>query len=320
MKTVLSWVIVVLFFGLAISVNTTQIDGSVNVFDFERWEDVTYWVQLVTNTLFLVMLYSSILIAKKNKLIDESEEIAEERRKLFASKDLIIDQNKRGQLDDYLNLIVNTDEKLEDKAYKLELKRRWMRRLRLGVKKIDTEIEAITKYRSALKNDIEKIRLIELNIHKIARSKRPVTFDSLFDIMDYERPNKRIRIGYSDTAETRKLIARSPLSSLLTVFLSILAFGNALIMNSDWKSVLLIMGSVTVAGLIKMFNAIKHAETIAKNKRRSLVKANDEVKSFMSYPVSNLDKLRDIMFAVEEKPFKRDWDDILTIETQPILT
>ena len=341
MKKFLTWAIVIIFFFLVISINTTKIDmsgGIADLFDFTKWQNVTYWVQLIANTLFLVMLYATILVSKKNALIETDEGIEDERTKLFSQKDIIISKNKRGLLDDYLELIVNTDEKLEERAYLLEVIRkrvnkaliRWMfKRL---IYRIDEEIELITKYRVALRSDIEQLKSIEFNIHKIARVKKPVTFDTLFDIMDVSKPNRKVRIGYSDNAEARKLIAKSPISSVITVFLSILAFGNVLTINSDWKSVVLIISSVTVAALLKWFNAIKDAETIAKNKRRSLAKANDEVGAFLNFPTDSLKQIRDAMFkkpepkpivekekAIQQLPAikkdVRDWQSILNVQT-----
>jgi hypothetical protein len=337
---VLSWIIVFIFFALVLSINTTRIDmtgGLEAFFDFTKWQDVTYWVQLVANTLFLVVLYAVIMVSRKNKGIEDSTEIEAERKTLFQNKDTIIAKNKRGQLDDYLDMVVNLDEKLDDRIYKIEMLRkrlirfRFMGFVRAWILSIDDEVEKITKYRIALRSDISQIRDIGLNVHKIARLKKPVTFDSLFDIMDVSKPNRKVKIGYSDTAEAKKLIMRSPISSVITVFLSILAFGNVLIVNSDWKSVALIMGSVTVAALYKVYTAIKDAEIIVKNKRRSLAKANDEVQAFLSYNVADLKLLRDIIFkkeevkvmVKEEKPIlvpatKRDtrnWDELLVIQT-----
>jgi len=331
MRKLLSWLIVILFFILVISINTTKIDmtgGLDEFFDLSKWEDVTYWVQLISNTLFLVILYSTVLVTRKNRLIDENDDINKERVKLQNNKDKIITGNKRAVLDDYLELITNTDDKLKHRLYKLEVKRKryYIMRMKKAIVRLDEEIERITKYRTALRSDIEQLKNIDLNVHAIGSSKKPVTFDTLFDIMDYTKPNKEITIGYSDTAEARKLIAKSPLSSVTTVFLSILAFGNILVINSDWKSVVLIMGAVSVAALLKLYNAVKDAEGIARNKLRALRKANDEIETFMSYDVACLKKIRDTLLQVNEKleepknellpALKKDvhnWDDILTI-------
>lgn len=321
MKKFLSWAIVVIFFFLILSINTTRINlegGLEAFFDFTKWEDVTYWVQLIANTLFLVYLYSVMMLTKKNALIDEDKDIADFRTKLFGAKDEIIANNKRGLLDDYLDMVVNMDEKLDERAYALELRRKRFIRFKGIVAKCDEEIATITKYRTALRSDIDKLKDIDLNVHAIVKPKKPVTFDTLFDIMDYAKPNKKIRIGYSDTAEARKLIAKSPFSSVTTVFMSILAFGNVLTWNTDTTSIIMLMGAVTIAALIKWYNAIKDAEMIARNKKRSLSKAYDEVTAFKNYPKENLEKLRVILFAekdVKEKKDFRNWNRILTIET-----
>jgi uncharacterized protein YegL len=118
-------------------------------------------------------------------------------------------------------------------------------------------------------------------------------------MVDYET-NKPISVGYSDTKEARSMVRKSPLSAFFTMFISILAFGNVLVANDDLRSVALIMLAVAFGGLTKIQNAYKHAERIAKNKRRALKKTNDMIKVFFTYDTNKLDMIKNAVYGIKE--------------------
>jgi hypothetical protein len=60
------------------------------------------------------------------------------------------------------------------------------------------------------------------------------------------------------------------------------------------------MLAVAFGGLIKIQNAYKHAERIAKNKRRALKKTNDMIKVFFTYDTNKLDMIKNAVYGIKE--------------------
>ena len=63
-------------------VNTSEINTGGQFIDFERWQTLTYWTQLVANTLFLVMVYSTFLYRRKDELMNDNEQLEDEYKKI----------------------------------------------------------------------------------------------------------------------------------------------------------------------------------------------------------------------------------------------
>jgi len=294
MKTVLSWVLIVISLGFAILVNTSYIETGGKFIDFSRWKTLTFWVQILVNTFLLTQIYAMRLRKKKDDLIKENGHIAELYQSLFTSKDDIINTNKKEQLNIYLSVHTNLVEKLELYIYKLEKQLR--RAIRHSRKvEIAEQHEKYEKYLSAVKLlDFDLVQKSEVDPHSIPTKARKISFDTLFDLVDY-KSSRPISISYSDTRETAKKIAKSPLGSFVTMFLAIVAFGNILVMSDDWRSMALITLTLIFSGIIKYAMAEEHAKEIATNKSRSLEKAVDTVKMFSILSATDLDKMTSIL-------------------------
>jgi hypothetical protein len=296
-----------LFIGLAfvLMVNTSKVNVGGQFIDISRWEDLTYWTQLVSNTIFLVMLYSTFLYKRKDELMVNNEEIETEYKELFKQKDKIINDKKKDKFEYYLKLVINLIERLELYRYKLNISIKRLDKKRSKTKyerirAISQEIEEVDKYIAGLRDaNIEVLEASKLDINSIYVKQDEVNYDTIFNMVDYET-NKPISVGYSDTKEARSMVRKSPLSAFFTMFISILAFGNVLVANNDLRSVALIMLAVAFGGLIKIQNAYKHAERIAKNKRRALKKTNDMIKVFFTYDTNKLDMIKNAVYGIKE--------------------
>ena len=293
MKSFLSWVLIAISLGFALLVNTSYIETGGKFIDFSRWKTLTFWVQILVNTFLLTQIYAMRLRKKKDELIKENGHIDELYTKLFEAKDKIINNNKKEKLNIYLSVHTNLVEKLELYIYKLE------RKLRRAIRKskkilIAEQHEKYEKYLSAIKLlDFDLIQKSEVDPHTIPTKARKISFDTLFDLVDY-KSSKPISISYSDTRETSKKIAKSPVGSFVTMFTAIVAFGNILVMSDDWRSMALITLTLIFSGIIKYAKAEEHAKEIATNKSRSLEKAVDTVKMFTILPEGDLDKMTNI--------------------------
>ena len=95
----ISWI--GLFIGLAfvLMVNTSKVNAGGQFIDISRWKDLTYWTQLVSNTVFLVMLYATFLYKRKDELMVDNEEIETEYKELFTQKDKIINDKKKDKFE-----------------------------------------------------------------------------------------------------------------------------------------------------------------------------------------------------------------------------
>ena len=293
MKSFLSWVLIAISLGFALLVNTSYIETGGKFIDFSRWKTLTFWVQILVNTFLLTQIYAMRLRKKKDELIKENGHIDELYTKLFEAKDKIINNNKKEKLNIYLSVHTNLVEKLELYIYKLE------RKLRRAIRKskkilIAEQHEKYEKYLSAIKLlDFDLIQKSEVDPHTIPTKARKISFDTLFDLVDY-KSSKPISISYSDTRETSRKIAKSPVGSFVTMFTAIVAFGNILVMSDDWRSMALITLTLIFSGIIKYAKAEEHAKEIATNKSRSLEKAVDTVKMFTILPEGDLDKMTNI--------------------------
>ena len=300
MKTFMSWIVIVISLGFALLVNTSYIETGGKFIDFSRWETLTFWVQILVNTFLLTQIYAMHLRKKKDELIKENKHIDELYDKLFKAKDEIINNNKKEKLNIYLSVHTNLVEKLELYIYKLEKKlRRAIRHKKKVV--IADQHEKYEKYLSAVKLlDFELINKSEVDPHSIPTKASKISFDTLFDLVDY-KSSKPISISYSDTRETSRKIAKSPIGSFLTMFTAIVAFGNILVMSDDWRSMALITLTLVFSGIIKYGMAEEHAKEIATNKSRSLEKAVDTVKMFRILKEEELNKMTSIMLDEEYK-------------------
>jgi len=295
-----------LFIGLAfvLMVNTSKVNAGGQFIDIRRWQDLTYWTQLISNTIFLVMLYSTFLYKRKDELMVDNEEIENEYKELFRQKDEIINSKKKDKFEYYLKLVINLIERLELYRYKLNISIKRIDKKRSKTKyerirDISERIDDIDKYIAALRDgNIDMLERSTLDVNAIYVKQDEVNYDTIFNMVDYET-NKPISVGYSDTKEARNMVRKSPFSSFLTMFISILAFGNVLVANDDIRSVALIMLAVAFGGLIKIQNAYKHAERIAKNKRRALKKTNDMIKVFFTFDTNKLEAIKNAVYGIK---------------------
>jgi len=305
----ISWAGLVIGFGFVLMVNTSNIDTGGQFIDIERWKSLTYWTQLVSNTVFLVMIYSTFLYKRKDELMINSDDLEEEYKELFSHKDTIINDKSKDNFEYYLKLIVNLVERLELYRYNLNvsikridknpLKRKHKRYEAIRV--LADKIDNVDKYIAGLKDaNIKTIEESNLDINSIYVKQDEVSYDMIFNMVDYET-NKPISVGYSDTKEARKLVSKSPFSAFITMFVSILAFGNVLVASDDWRSVVLIMFAVAFGGFMKVQSAYKHAERISKNKRRALKKTNDMIKVFFTYDITKLELVKNAVYNIESK-------------------
>jgi len=296
-----------LFVGLAfvLMVNTSKVNVGGQFIDISRWEDLTYWTQLVSNTIFLVMLYSTFLYKRKDELMVDNDDLENEYKELFKQKDEIINSKKKDQFEYYLKLVINLIERLDMFRYKLNLTIKRIDKKRSKTKyerirDISEQIDNIDRYIAALRDgNVEVLQKSDLDVNAIYVKQDEVNYDTIFNMVDYET-NKPISVGYSDTKEARSMVRKSPLSAFFTMFISILAFGNVLVANDDLRRVALIMLAVAFGGLIKIQNAYKHAERIAKNKRRALKKTNDMIKVFFTYDTAKLDMIKNAVYGIKE--------------------
>lgn len=300
-----SWLGLTIGFAFVLMVNTSEINTGGQFIDFERWQTLTYWTQLVANTLFLVMVYSTFLYRRKDELMNDNEQLEDEYKKLFAYKDTIINQKKKNEFEYYIKLIINLIERLEAFRYKLNINiKRWdkmpTRAKYTRIRAYSEQIESVDKYIAALMDaKVDVIQKSELDINAMNVKVEEINFDVIFNTVDYET-NKPISVSYSDTREARRMVRKSPLSAFTTMFLSILAFGNILVANDDLRSTLLIMLAVAFGAMYKVQEAYKHAEKISKNKRRALKKTNDMIAVFLTYDINKLDAVKNAVYHIEE--------------------
>lgn len=305
MKKLLSWVPVVITLAFAIMVNTSYIETGGKFIDFSRWKELTFWVQIGVNTLLLTQIYARTLRKNKDDMIKSNDHIQELYVKLFSHKDRIIKENRKEDLNVFLSVYTNIVEKLENHIYYLE--KRIRRSIRHSRKiYFANQHEKYEKY-------LASIKLLDFSdkqdIHSIKAKGNKNTFDTIFDLVDY-KSSRPISISYSDEKETTKKIAKSPLSSFVTMFTSIVAFGNLLIFSSDYQSMALIVLAVSFAAYNKYQRAIDDAKEIATNKSRSLERAVDTVEIFLSVKTENLDKMKSLVTetVVETLPETNTFD------------
>jgi hypothetical protein len=322
-----SWAGLIIGLAFVLMVNTSQIDAGGQFIDLNRWKSLTYWTQLVSNTIFLVMVYSTFLYKRKDALMVDNEDIEKEYKELFEKKDKIINDKQKDIFEHYLKLVVNLIERLELHRYKLNMSIKKLDKKRSKTKYerirvISDKIDEVDKYIAALRDaNINELNKSQLDINSIYVKQDEINFDTIFNLVDYET-NKPISVGYSDTKEARKLVSKSPFSAFGTMFISILAFGNVLVASDDLRSIALIMLAVIFGAIFKIQQAYKHAERIAKNKRRALRKTNDMIKVFFTYDNHNLELIKNAVYNIgEEKPkiVKKTVEDDGKMEMPPSL-
>lgn len=301
----ISWAGLIIGLAFVLMVNTSQIDAGGQFIDLDRWKTLTYWTQLISNTIFLVMVYSTFLYKRKDALMVDNEEIENEYQELFKKKDTIINEKKKDAFEHYLKLIVNLIERLELYSYKLNrqikhIDKSFSKTKYERIRAISEKIEEVDKYIAGLRDaNIEVLNNSELDINSIYVKQEVVSFDTIFNMVDYET-NKPISVSYSDTKEARKLVSQSPLSAFGTMFISILAFGNVLVASDDLRSIALIMLAVTFGAIHKIQQAYKHAERLMKNKRRALAKTNDMIKIFNTYDIAKLELVKNAVYKIDK--------------------
>jgi hypothetical protein len=303
------WIGLAIGLAFVLMVNTSSVDAGGQFIDIERWKSLKFWTQLVSNTIFLVMIYSNFLYKRKDELMLDNKELEDEYEELFKNKDDIISGKKKTDFEYYLKLIVNLVERLELHRYQLNISIKRIDKNALkskhkryeAIQEIANKIDEVDKYIAGLKDaNIEVLKSSEIDINSIYVKQDEVSYDTIFNMVDYET-NKPISVGYSDTKEARKLVGKSPFSAFITMFISILAFGNVLVANDDWRSIALIMLAVAFGGMLKIQSAYKHAEHISKNKRRALKKTNDMIKVFFTYDITKLELVKNAVYNIESK-------------------
>ena len=127
--------------------------------------------------------------------------------------------------------------------------------------------------------------------------------DIVFDKVDYQT-NKPISIGYSETKDVKSKISKTPLSSLLTVFFSIMAFSTIFITTNNAFEIAQLLLALVGASLMKVRKANLDATKIVKNKHRALEKTNRSLEVFANYSQEQLQTLR--IIALGETPIKEE--------------
>lgn len=92
------------------------------------------------------------------------------------------------------------------------------------------------------------------------------------------------------------------MSSFLTMFTAIVAFGNILVWGDDWRGMVLISLTLAFSAIMKYNKAEDHAKEIATNKSRSLEKAVDTVKMFA---ILSLEQLNKMTMILTNEPLKK---------------
>lgn len=304
------WLAIVVGFLFALSLNLTNIEAGGDFIDFSKWTKLDFWIRIVANTVFVLSVYINFIHRHKNKLMD-TEYINNQYAILMNKKEAIIDTNKKEHYTNYLNIIVNTDEKLEIYYNKLnsEMIRQqsWFNRTfrsEKALKRIEylsSEKDRVDRYRSALRQlDLDRIKDNDFNINDISVNHKDVTFDVVFDLIEAES-DRSVSVGYSDTKETNKYIRRQPLRSLFSVFTSIVAISNIFIFTTDILGAVISILVLGFMALTRINAAIRHATKIVRTKTRSLEKANLTTQVFLNMSDSQLQDLKMIIYKEYEK-------------------
>lgn len=278
-----------------------------------------FWVQLVANTVAVVYLYVTVLLGRKELIKATNQVLDDEYKKLFDHEDKIIASDKKSDLENYIRIVINIDEKIEMyvenlKSQKRKLERFYYRILfpKYRIKRkseLKKDIELYEKYRVAIMNfDSKAIKELSNIDLTLPVKHKDISYDIIFDKVDY-RNSKPISMGYSETSDTKQKIAKSPLSSAMSIFVSIFALSSIYLSISDIWSIAIIVIALFVAILFKARSAINDAKAIMGNKLRALEKTNRALEMFELLSVEKLSLLKHIVLGTTEEPTKEDKHD-----------
>jgi hypothetical protein len=279
--------------------------------DTSKLKTFQFWVQLVANTIAVVYLYVTVMLGRKEVIKATNQLLDDEYKKLFNHESKIIANGKKADLENYIRIVINIDEKIEIYVDQLKAQKRKLERFYYKVffpnyrtkrkKSLKDEIEKYEKYRVAIMNfdskALESLKDVDLTLpvkHK------EISYDIIFDKVDY-RNSKPISMGYSETADTKQKIAKSPLSSATSIFISIFALSSIYLSISDLWSIAIIVIALFVAMLFKARSAINDAKAIMGNKLRALEKTNRALELFDLLSNEKLRLLKNIVLGTTEE-------------------
>jgi hypothetical protein len=280
--------------------------------DTSKLQTFQFWVQLIGNTVAIVYLYVTVLLGRKELIKATNQVLDEEYKKLFDHESKVIANGKKSDLENYIRIVINIDEKIEIYVDQLKSQKRKLERFYYKVffpkyrtkrkRILKDEIEKYEKYRIAIMNfdakALESLKDVDLTLpvkHK------EISYDIIFDKVDY-RNSKPISMGYSETADTKHKIAKSPLSSAMSIFISIFALSSIYLSISDLWSITIIIIALFVAMLFKARSAINDAKSIMGNKLRALEKTNRALELFELLSIEKLRLLKHIVLGTNEDP------------------
>lgn len=309
------WLVVLIGFLFAASLSFSNIEAGGSFIDFSKWQTLIFWARIIANTIFVVLLYNNVLHTERSKLKDTSYYLQQESI-LMKHKNDIIDQNKKQDFSNYLDVVINADEKLEKYYIKLNKKvmryNNWFNRTFrhtnavIEIAKINDEKLKVDKYRTALRQlDLKAIKDNDFNLNEIAVNHQDVSFDVVFDLVDGES-SKSISLAYSDVKEANKLVRKEPLRSLAAVFSSIVVVSNVFVLIEDWLSGLISILALGFMALSRMIRASQDSQYIISLKMRSMEKANLTSEVFLKLNDNQLKDIKSIIYKDYDNKYNQE--------------